>query len=205
MSKKSNFEVEAMGAGASLLATFWSLFTREVSELGGTVEDLRRLTKPEGAPLIADFAKRLVETGKTKAVFPKFIDCDAYPFVPEGWKVEEHRKGGKFATADLKMTKLFLSDGQKGGEYMVGNELRKELKSKPVLNANALDFFLKHPEFIPEEWKSMAIFFWGTIYRHSNSRLYVRGLNWCGDAWDWCNHWVDDGWNFRFPAALAAS
>lgn len=67
MSKKSKSEVEMMGSGAALLSTFWSLFTKEVTELGGTAEDLRRLTKPEGAPLIADFAKRLVEASKTSA------------------------------------------------------------------------------------------------------------------------------------------
>ena len=99
MSKKSKSEVEMMGTGAALLSTFWSLFTKEVSELGGTAEDLRRLTKPEGAPLIADFAKRLVNAKKEVREFKtwKTIKLGTYKSIGLLRKALE---AGKFRIGD---------------------------------------------------------------------------------------------------------
>ncbi|MDP2703628.1 MAG: hypothetical protein Q8P01_00105 [bacterium] len=78
------------------------------------------------------------------------INCDADPFVPDGWKVEEHQKGGLFKW-DPAQVLLYLSELQrKGGAIKKGNELWKELAGKPVLNANVLDYLLAHPHLIPE-------------------------------------------------------
>ncbi len=132
------------------------------------------------------------------------IDCDAQPFIPDGWKVQEHQKGGKLEWNPEKI-QLYLSDGQKDGKYIEGNKLRKELKGKKVLNACVLDWLLAHPEFIPEEWKSKYIFFWGTIYRISGGDLYVRCLCWLGDRWHWRYAWLDDDWYDSRPAAVLAS
>ena len=118
------------------------------------------------------------------------IDCDAGPFVPKGWKVEEHKKGGQLEWDSVKV-ELFLSENQKDGKYVEGNKLRKELANKPVLNANVLDYLLAHPQLIPEEWKKDGsgncryTFFWGTIYRNSAGRLSVRYLFFCGGEWRW--------------------
>lgn len=81
---------------------------------------------------------------------PDVIDCDADPYVPDGWKVEEHQKGGQFKW-DASQMQLFLAEGQKNGKRIEGNKLRKELASQPVLNANVLDYMLAHPHLIPEE------------------------------------------------------
>lgn len=132
------------------------------------------------------------------------IDCDANPFVPDGWKVEEHQKGGQLVW-DASKVQLYLSDGQKNGKVIEGNKLRKELAGKPVLNANVLDHLLANPHLIPEEWKGKVIFFWGTIYRNSGGCLYVRCLRWGGDRWDWSYGWLDDGWDGFGPVALRAS
>lgn len=132
------------------------------------------------------------------------IDCDADPFVPNGWKVEEHRKGGQIKF-DLAKIELYLSKNQQNGKIIGGNKLRKELEDKPVLNANVLDYLLEHLELIPEEWKDKYIFFWGTISRASDSNLSVRYLNWGGDRWRWCWFWLDDAWSGSSPAALLAS
>lgn len=132
------------------------------------------------------------------------IDCDADPFVPSGWRVEEHRKGGQIKF-DLAKIELYLSKNQQNGKVINGNKLRKELEDKPVLNANALDYLLKHPELIPEEWKGKYIFFWGTIYRYSDGDLIIRYLDWSGDRWYWSWGWFDDDWNDGSPAALLAS
>ncbi len=40
------------------------------------------------------------------------IDCNADPFVPKGWKVEEHQKGGAFKW-DVAQVQLYLDKSQK--------------------------------------------------------------------------------------------
>ena len=139
------------------------------------------------------------------------IDCDADPFVPEGWEVEEHQKGGQFKF-DAARVQFYLSESQlKGRRAIKGKELRKELSSKPVLNANVLDYLLAHPHLIPEEWKQDSeghtryIFFWGTIYRGSGGDLYVRCLFWFGGRWVWSFRWLEGVWFDQVPAVLLAS
>lgn len=131
------------------------------------------------------------------------IDLDADPFVPNGWKVEDHQKGGQFKWDAIKV-KLHLSKKQKGGS-IEGNKLRKELKGQPVYNANLLDYLLKNPHLIPEEWKGKYVFFWGTIYRSSGGDLCVRCLYWDVGRWCWDFDWLDRGWHDDDPAAVPAS
>ena len=137
------------------------------------------------------------------------VDCDVEPFVPNGWKVEEHKKGGQLPL-DLSKIKLHLLPNQKNDRLIEGNELRKKLVSEPVLNANVLDYLLAH-QLIPEDWKRDAyvnirfIFFWGTIYRHPYDYLCVRFLCWNGNAWYWSYHWLGCGWDGYSPAAVLAS
>jgi hypothetical protein len=130
------------------------------------------------------------------------IDCDAAPFIPDGWSVEEHKKGG-FLKFDPTKISLCLSKKQKKGS-IEGNDLRKELINQPTLNANVLDYLLAHPELIPEEWKGKYIFFWGTIYRDSGGRLTVRCLYWGGSGWNEVYYWLDDGFSSDDPAAIAS-
>lgn len=137
-------------------------------------------------------------------VVEHMIDLDADPFVPEGWKVEEHKKGGKWKF-DPKRVKFHLSKSQTGINTVTGNELRKELANVPVMNANTLDWCLAHPEFIPEGWKGKAVFFWGTVYRNSVGDLCVRYLYWDGGRWDWHYLWLENHWSFDFPALVLAS
>ena len=138
------------------------------------------------------------------------IDCDAQPYLPDGWSIEEHQKGGAFKW-DAAQVAFHLSSGQKGDKYIEGNKLRKELADKPVLNANVLDYLLANPHLIPEEWKkdgkgnTRYIFFWSTIYRNRDGYLYVRCLSWGDGRWDWGNGWLDDDWFGNFPAAVRAS
>ena len=133
------------------------------------------------------------------------IDCDADPFLPQGWKgVEYHKKGGQLKL-DLSKIKLHFSPNQMDGKCIEGNKLRKELASEPVLNANVLDYLLAHPELIPEEWKGKYVFFWGTIYRSSSGDRYVRSLYWGGGAWVWSDRWLGHDLNDDNPAAVLAS
>ncbi len=131
------------------------------------------------------------------------IDCDAAPFIPSCWKVEEHQKNGNIKF-DASKVELYLSKKQKNGS-IEGNKLREELKGKKVLNANVLDYLLANPKAIPEEWKGKYIFFWGTIYRDSDGRLCVRCLYWDGGQWLWSNRWLSYAFYGHYPAALSAS
>lgn len=137
-------------------------------------------------------------------VIEHVIDCDANPFVPDGWSVEEHQKGGAFKWNAANVA-LHLDKGQKNGKYIEGNKLREALAGKPVLNANVLDYLIAHPHLTPEEWKGKAVFFWGTIYRHRDGDLYVRYLDWNGDRWYWHFRWLGYDWHDSTPAAVPAS
>jgi hypothetical protein len=132
------------------------------------------------------------------------IDLDADPFVPNSWSVVEHQKGGQFKW-DASTVSLCLSKKQQSSKWIEGHKLREELEGKPVFNANLLDYLLKHPRLIPEEWKGKYVFFWGTVYRSSRGSLYVRYLCWDGDRWDWDYDWLVNYCFGFFPAALRGS
>jgi len=131
------------------------------------------------------------------------IDCDADPFVPDGWSVEEHKKGGLVKFFDPSKFSLYLSKKQEKG-YITGNDLRKELSNKRVYNANALDYLLAHTEIIPEECKGKAVVFWGTIYRDADGRLSVRYFCWDGSECHWGYDWLDGDFDAGRPAILAS-
>lgn len=151
-----------------------------------------------------DLFRQLLQVQRGHAVIATvehLIDCDSDPFVPNGWKVEDHQKGGSLKWDPSKVA-LYLSARQKKGSIW-GNELRKELARKPILNANVLDYLLAHPELIPESWENRQIvFFWGTVYRNSDGGLCVRCLYWRGDSWDWGRDWLDRDWEDGSPAVL---
>ena len=134
------------------------------------------------------------------------IDCDADPFIPDGWTVEEHRKGGQFNwDKEAQKDALYLDKGQENGKGIKeGNTLRKVLAGKLVLNANVLDYLLEKPYLIPEEWKNKTVFFWGTIYCDRYDNLCIRHLSWDGGRWDWDVFQLDCGWYDNNPAAVSA-
>jgi len=132
------------------------------------------------------------------------IDCDADPFIPDGWTVVEHKKAGKLEW-HLKKVALYLSERQKNCGRIQGHALRQEIEGQPVMNACVLDFLLAHKELIPDEWEANNVLFWGTIYRDPNGYLYVRGLAWCGGRWDWGCCCPDDDFRASLPAAVSAS
>ncbi len=164
---------------------------------GATSEDLTKLTQ---AGVFAKILPILCE-GVEEYLVKHIIDCDSNPYLPDGWSVEEHQKGGQLEW-DPEKIQLWLSKSQKDGGYIEGNKLRKELKSQSVLNANVLDYLLANPHLIPEEWKGKYVYFWGTIYRSRSGNLIVRCLYWGGDKWIWGYGWLDDGWGDRYPAVV---
>ena len=173
---------------------------------GFTHDDIRTLS--EGNFLI-DVRKVIRGTSKIMKN-EDYVDCDSVPSMPEGWMVEEHKKGF-FMRFDSTKISFFLSKKQKTGicgydlrlplalsdEYkkrrgIRGHDLRQELSNKLVMNANLLDYLLLHPDLIPEEWSEKNIFFWGTIYRDENNRLCVRYLCKTGIGWHSSFCFLDD-------------
>ncbi len=144
-------------------------------------------------------------SGKATITYKEhIIDLDADPRIPyDGWKVEEHKKGGQFVWNPAKVA-LFLSKKQQDGNSIEGNKLRKEMNDQPVYNANLLDYLLDNPHLIPEEWKGKAVFFWGTIYRSSGGSLCVRYLVWGGGRWEQVNSWLGRSFVSGCPSAVAA-
>lgn len=96
-------------------------------------------------------------SGKATITYKEhIIDLDADPRTPyDGWKIEEHKKGGQFAWNPAKVA-LFLSKKQQDGNSIEGDKLRKEMADQTVYNANLLDYLLDNPHLIPEEWKGKA-------------------------------------------------
>ena len=150
----------------------------------------------EGADRFLRGELELVE----KVLKKHLINCDTQPFIPEGWKVVEHKKGGE-VESDPGKIELYLCAEQKDGS-VEGHRLREKLAGMLVMNANVLEYLVAHPELIPEEWKGKFIFFWGTIYCYSDGRLSVRFLYWGDGRWNWYFHWLDYLWGGIYPAAL---
>lgn len=138
-----------------------------------------------------------------------FIDLDAKPYVPNRWKVlpEDQLSSSVKGKLEWDSTKvaLHLIDGQKNGGYVLGNNLRIKLATSQVMNANVLDYLLKNPGRIPEEWKGKVIFFWGTIYRNVDNWLFVRCLNWGGYAWEENCHPLDLLFYESYPALILST
>jgi hypothetical protein len=141
----------------------------------------------------------------------RIIDCDAQPYIPEGWRIERHIPGGQIEF-DPNKVELWLSDEQHQGT-IIGNKLRPLVERRPglILNANVLDHLLKNTALIPESWKqddqgrTRYIYFWGTIYRDSGDSLCVRFLFWNDGRWSWSSGWLGREFVAQNPAALFAS
>ncbi len=122
--------------------------------------------------------------------------------------VVDHQKGGRFKWDASKVT-LYLSERQRAIDgFIKGDKLLEELKDKSPFNANLLDYLLKHPHLIPEEWKNEWVLFFGTTYcdyASGGRRLYVRHLCWLINKWGWGYLWLDLDLDGHRPAAVLAS
>jgi len=172
-----------------------------------TTDDLKRFYSSRD---LLNGALQVVRGTATITPVEHIIDCAADPFVPNSWTVETHQPGGLWKW-NPEQVQFYLSTNQQNGKTIKGNKLRKELAGKPVLNANVLDYLLKNPQLIPEEWKKDSngntryIFFWGTIYRNAVGSLFVRYLYFNDGQWSWSHDWLDYAWGSYNPAALLAS
>ncbi|MDD4804538.1 MAG: hypothetical protein PHN69_05120 [Candidatus Pacebacteria bacterium] len=164
---------------------------------GDAIQDL--ITDPSGTGKKG--TEWLVNNANVQLIVANYtVDLDADPFLPNNWKVESHKKGGKIPF-NPNMVDLYLSDEQKNGSIQ-GNDLRKKIEVKNPYNANLLDFYLAHPELIPESWKGQYVFFWGTIYRNADDSFFVRYLCWDGGRWDWGCRWLGRDWRSGDPSPV---
>jgi len=139
-----------------------------------------------------------------------FADLTLEPIACRGWLIEDHQKavdGINVIVWDRARVELYVDDAQKNGN-VDGFMLRKSLRDKPILNANVLDFLLRNPQLIPEDWKKSEhgkprrIYFFGTIYCRPNDDLYVRYLCWNDEKWGWGVHWLGVNRQDSDPVAL---
>lgn len=163
----------------SFSVNLMSRLARALKNAGFSVYNIKKLLSN------SDLLKSIkdVVTGKKEIIQPDhIIDLDVDPFIPDGWAVEEHVKGGKFKFDPSKIILYFNTN-----ESIVrGPDFEKELKDKLIFNANLLDYLLAHPGLIPEEWKGERIHFWGTICVSPGGERCIRYLFYRGrDQWGW--------------------
>jgi hypothetical protein len=179
---------------------------------GYTNADIKRMCEGTVLATLLPVVKGLANVVMVKHL----IDCDAKPFEPRCLTVAPeseqlpNRVRGQFAFDPTKINP-YLSKHQKNGKVVGSNKLRKELANEPVLDANVLDYWLKNTHIIPEELKqdengnTRYTCFWGTIYRDSLGRLYVRSLYFDDGGWGSHCHWLDSVFSGTDPAAVRAS
>lgn len=164
------------------------------------IEVIRYLSKSEAVDDLKAVVSLAIEKYQQSVKY--IIDCDSVPFMAKIWKVKEHIKNGQLKWGPS-LVKLYLDEGQKNGNRIKGDELRKLLAGKKVHNACLLFFLLAHQELIPEKWKGKRILFWGTIY-HSGVNLYVLYLYWDSnqDKWLWDDYWIGGDFGDDLVAAI---
>ncbi len=182
-----------------------------------SLDEIKELTKGDFLGRVRDVQRGILEIKPIEHI----IDLGIPAVIPQGynWTVEEHRIGPPDVKLERKADGLYidgkkigfwLSEEQRRKQAVVGNILRAKLKEMPVLNDNVLNYLLKNPLLIPEDWKkdengnTRYIFFWGTIFRSAVGDLFVRCLCWSGGEWVWDSFWLDNDWRSSHPAAVSA-
>jgi len=115
-----------------------------------------------------------------------FIDCDTKPAVPDGFKIEKHRKMGDDIEWVSENVRLFQLRTQRHG-FVKAAKLYDMLDDAPVLNASVLDFLKYNTEYIPASWDEKVLYFFGTLYSDPDGEPCVGRLyyQWEGPIWQW--------------------
>ena len=129
-----------------------------------------------------------------------FIDCDVFPSVEKGYKLDYHQPMGQ-----LLFDSTLLGFNSFKYPIQVGEDILNLLKKNNflteegdvVLNANILDDLLlpENQIFIPKFWREISgenhfIYFFGTTYKKDN-RFYVRCMHWENNEKRWCSKYDD--------------
>lgn len=106
------------------------------------------------------------------------IDLSVAPEEVEGFTVKSHKPGPKEFVFNPDNLSLYLSFIQKEQDGAPGVMIIKDpIVAGQSFNCVLLDWLLKYPENIPEEWKKIKIPFWDTRYER-NGIEHVRSLAW---------------------------
>lgn len=109
------------------------------------------------------------------------IDLSVAPEEVSGFTIKSHKPGPKDFVFNLDELSLYLSFIQKKQGGAQGIQIIKDpIIQHKSFNAVLLDWLLKNPEEIPEEWKKIEIPFWDTTYER-NGIEHVRSLVWSGN------------------------
>ncbi len=128
------------------------------------------------------------------------IQLDVPPFVPEGWRFCSHQMTATFTSVEEMNLFSYISESQRHGGKISGNDLFREVVILTPANANLLDFFLEYPDQIPDEIKKLCpISFFGTTYFDKSDRKCVRILCENNGVFYWRWRWLDDFWRENNP------
>jgi len=83
----------------------------------------------------------------------------------------------------------------------------EKLKAMPGHSSkNELDALKANPDFIPESWQGLYVFFWGEGFRYpGDTHECVDCLYWFGQQWYVGYYWLSCQWYGSYPAAVSAS
>ncbi len=191
----------------------------QLGQLGRKYNDLFRRVREGTLPIerVLGSLQDLIE-GNFDAIpvgLRRLIDCDAKPFVPDGWSIHPEDQLPNVVHGELSFDPakiaFHLDEGQKEGRTIVGNKLKERLAGKTVYGAQVLDHLLANTNLIPDSWKidekggTRYLYFWGTIYRDSGGGLCVRYLCFEDGQWRWGSRWLDGRFGGQNPAAVPAS
>ena len=105
------------------------------------------------------------------------VDLNVRPFVPVGYSVKEHKKGGILEIEELC---LYFSKGAK-----TVRDVLSETEKERITNANFLDYLLLNNRLISTSWRKYSLLFSGTIYQNLNEEIFVRRLYLENELWRW--------------------
>jgi hypothetical protein len=127
-------------------------------------------------------------------------------FIGEGWSIIGQDESS-LALTEVDISKIRLETMLKDCETQVqGEEKLRRLKATGHIQLDAKIFqtFWENKDRIPESWKSMFIYFDGTILQSPDGCRCVLYLCWSGDEWDWYYYWLESGWDAGRPSAVLA-
>ena len=197
MSKK---DISSIVSGAGLLASVWTELMAQVQKLGGTDDDIHRLTRPEGRETIVKMAEVIV--GNTAEVFQIVVDhsqtladmitAGKYDWVNPDITQDHFPISGN---GIVELTPELIHFGKSMGTDNVFKELDRRCL-RPATLAELLAFGAKHPE----KQREFPIVALGSVWAHS---LGYRGVPYLGESASKRSldfYWYDVGWggSFRF-------
>jgi hypothetical protein len=109
-----------------------------------------------------------------------FIDLNADPIVPDGWKILWHIKNRQFKW-DAALVTLFSTSDKKDYKGRSVGHVRMSLEMENVFNARLLDYLLAHQQLIPKEWEDKQVLFGGTLYQDHEGTSCIPSLYFNGE------------------------